>query len=320
MPNWVYNHISNYTKDLYDKYKADNDKSAIDFDKIIPEPEEIKNTISGSLPETARKIYHFRVQQEDGTFNQTGDPESYLRYSNHPLRDDIKILVQRTQEEVADLVIENPDKTLNELLEQESKEKYSMVKHFYDHYVKVFGNQRYKNCNMVQALENYINEEEKAFQERKDAPPSEFDNQDAYKQFSSLREYGKHLIELKEKYGYDNWYDWSCANWGTKWNACDAEYIEEEGTLHFDTAWSIPYPIIAKIAQDNPEAELDGCSEEEGGWFDEYKTKDGKVLITAKGEMEYSIDGKCEEKRTEIDPPEEHTYEEIKNIKLPWEK
>ena len=27
--------------------------------------------------------------------------------------------------------------------------------------------------------------------------------------------------ELILKYGYDNWYDWSVFNWGTKWNAYD---------------------------------------------------------------------------------------------------
>ena len=51
----------------------------------------------------------------------------------------------------------------------------------------------------------------------------------------------------RETYGSDNWYDWSIDNWGTKWNAC---YSDVSGnTLDFETAWSAPHPVIAKLAE-----------------------------------------------------------------------
>lgn len=49
--------------------------------------------------------------------------------------------------------------------------------------------------------------------------------------------------------GYSNWYDWSNANWGTKWNACNAEPTEGSAAegyveIRFDTAWGAPFPIF----------------------------------------------------------------------------
>lgn len=46
-----------------------------------------------------------------------------------------------------------------------------------------------------------------------------------------------------EKYGYADWYDWNCANWGTKWEVCEAYCdLREENllTASYDTAWSPP--------------------------------------------------------------------------------
>ena len=60
----------------------------------------------------------------------------------------------------------------------------------------------------------------------------------------------------RELYGEKNWYDWSRANWGTKWNC----YGYEEGidysqtdSLWFQTAWSAPHPILQKLTEMFPE-------------------------------------------------------------------
>lgn len=51
--------------------------------------------------------------------------------------------------------------------------------------------------------------------------------------------------EEREKYGADNWYDWSVANWGTKWDtdAHNSFYDGETLTLSFDTAWAPPIEL-----------------------------------------------------------------------------
>ncbi|MCV0439873.1 MAG: hypothetical protein K5880_14835 [Hydrogenophaga sp.] len=49
----------------------------------------------------------------------------------------------------------------------------------------------------------------------------------------------------------NNWYDWSCANWGTKWNCYDVSVdVDDEGLLvyRFDTAWSPPLPVLGKLS------------------------------------------------------------------------
>lgn len=56
--------------------------------------------------------------------------------------------------------------------------------------------------------------------------------------------------ELK-KIGYNNWYDWACHYWGTKWNCSDVEIDEAleygEVVIKFQTAWSAPLPILEAI-------------------------------------------------------------------------
>lgn len=47
-----------------------------------------------------------------------------------------------------------------------------------------------------------------------------------------------------------NWHSWNVENWGTKWNCYGQSCgIDDNGNafIQFDTAWSIPYPIIAEF-------------------------------------------------------------------------
>ncbi|SDA30295.1 hypothetical protein SAMN02910447_03163 [Ruminococcus sp. YE71] len=56
----------------------------------------------------------------------------------------------------------------------------------------------------------------------------------------------------RELYGNNNWYDWSVANWGTKWNSYgyeNFETAENADTISFLTAWSAPHPVIEKLSQ-----------------------------------------------------------------------
>ena len=50
-----------------------------------------------------------------------------------------------------------------------------------------------------------------------------------------------------KKYGFENWYDWCVANWGTKWNSYDFDSNDDE--CSFSTAWAPPLPVIAELAK-----------------------------------------------------------------------
>ena len=58
-----------------------------------------------------------------------------------------------------------------------------------------------------------------------------------------LAKIGLQYISNKVLYGHTTWYDWSCENWGTKWNSYDNEQVDAD-TILFSTAWSNPEPIM----------------------------------------------------------------------------
>ncbi len=67
----------------------------------------------------------------------------------------------------------------------------------------------------------------------------------------------KQQKNLKEKYGYSNWFDWREANWGTKWDAYDLATIcinnENSDTsilIYFETAYYPPIDLYEHLKKD----------------------------------------------------------------------
>jgi hypothetical protein len=66
--------------------------------------------------------------------------------------------------------------------------------------------------------------------------------------------------EWKEKYGADNWYDWTTSHWGTKWGSYEVSMIEGDEsdgiktvTYFFQTAWAAGYNATIHLAELYPD-------------------------------------------------------------------
>jgi len=78
-----------------------------------------------------------------------------------------------------------------------------------------------------------------------------------------------------KEYGFDNWYDWSIHNWGTKWG--DFERMYDDGQYSFTTAWdAVSKTIIELLLIDIPDLEY--WWEEEQGYGAEAVYKAGKEI------------------------------------------
>jgi hypothetical protein len=72
------------------------------------------------------------------------------------------------------------------------------------------------------------------------------------KELNELLEIGKKYVEIFKEYGAKDWYEWSYANWGTKWNAYETyvETLDEYSViLSFQTAWCGVPNIIQKLTE-----------------------------------------------------------------------
>lgn len=105
-------------------------------------------------------------------------------------------------------------------------------------------------------------------------------------------ENGRIAYENIKKYGAMTWYDWSCRNWGTKWNSHGAsttfgdDVVGNKVYSRFDTAWSCPLPVLVRLSEKFPDAEIVlDCDYEGGMASDRYIFKHGAIVFSGEYAM-----------------------------------
>ena len=72
-------------------------------------------------------------------------------------------------------------------------------------------------------------------------------------ELNNLYEQGERYVGYYKQFGAKDWYDWSNANWGTKWNAyetdCCLSLDETSATIRFQTAWNGVLTLIGKLTE-----------------------------------------------------------------------
>lgn len=70
--------------------------------------------------------------------------------------------------------------------------------------------------------------------------------------------------------GHRSWYEWNIANWGTKWNSYHFRFVsmnEKRLEIMFDTAWSVPKPVLLRLGDMFPRLRFAFASFDEGWNF-----------------------------------------------------
>ena len=77
---------------------------------------------------------------------------------------------------------------------------------------------------------------------------------------ADMMKIGEKYVNIFNECGAKDWYDWSCANWGTKWNAYETRLETLDAysvVLLFQTAWSGVRNIIQKLTEMFPTITFD---------------------------------------------------------------
>ena len=72
---------------------------------------------------------------------------------------------------------------------------------------------------------------------------------------------------LLKEHGFDNWYMWSCENWGVKWEIRECTLTEidtDELEYIFDTPWGPPEPICEVLREKFPDLSITWFWDEPG--------------------------------------------------------
>jgi hypothetical protein len=207
VPNWCVNELTiKGKKKIVQKLKRKvrTDDVYLDFEKIVPTPESIKNTPSSSICNVRLALFGTDKQVEeliDSLLKTTeGETAETVEYKQHI-----------------------PEDIARAYPEQNLKALWLMFR-------------RYEHSHLL----------------------DDADLKEGIRGYEQLANKFNHNLQA---HGFTNWYDWRCANWGTKWNLDSSTtrvFEEREKSLAFlqygfDTAWSPPEAVVKELAKRYPE-------------------------------------------------------------------
>lgn len=69
--------------------------------------------------------------------------------------------------------------------------------------------------------------------------------------YEAFLKYADVVSKNIEEHLHPSWYEWNCANWGTKWDASHTKLTREGNLLTFDffTPWGPAYEVLIHIAE-----------------------------------------------------------------------
>lgn len=227
MPNWVYNYLTveadNETASkIHDVLttKDEEGKTCVTYQKLIPMPKPLESAISGSLVSLGNYIL----------FNNSS---SFSCFGVEIQRDK---LVETMENRLKETIVYDPTKV---------KDRY------------------YKNVMLLSDVYFSLHPDKKTLTYGELADWIETVQTDEMKLKSFIDSAKDALSQSKQQmqntleYGYPTWYEWACANWGTKWDACHSEVLELDSSsvaYKFDSPWGIPYPVMIALSKTFPDA------------------------------------------------------------------
>ena len=117
----------------------------------------------------------------------------------------------------------------------------------------------YAEAEDIKKFREYVSSENSLFSFNKIKPiPEELED--------TTSPSGEPNVDLINKYGVDNWYDWCTNNWGVKWDVGDVELEEGEDylTYNFDTPWGPPEEIYTILNAEFPDMNISWFFDEPG--------------------------------------------------------
>lgn len=103
----------------------------------------------------------------------------------------------------------------------------------------------------------------------------------------------KRQAALKKKYGHADWYNWSIANWGTKWGAYsigEVEDIDYGIRYRFDTAWAPPVEWLVTTSAQFPRLTFTDCWKDEGGGAGRLDVQEGDYTETEMSDHDWMME------------------------------